>query len=91
MRKGINELGNIESCLMELKNQNNLINLLINGYFNRNKVEKKEEWELAWDYRVYQSLVFTISNNLRDIEDKLEDNVDVLFEKLKEAQNENDK
>ena len=78
-----NELSNIEGCLDDLKHQNNLMTLLVTDYFNRPKVKKEEAWELAWDYKFYQSLVFTISKELRSIESKLDTNVYQMYETIR--------
>lgn len=78
-------LGNLEGVICTLENQNNLINILIDDYFGRNKVDLKDGWELAWEYKRYQALIFTISDALINVEKTLKENVYAIYDELKEG------
>lgn len=83
MENKFNYLSNLESSLSELQTQNNLINLLINGYFDIPIEDiNKRRIELAWNYKIYRSLVFTIEKNLREITKNMEQNIYPLYKIL---------
>lgn len=83
-----NELGNLEGCLFKLQSQNKLIDLVADRYFGKNNVKKEDEWELAWEYKTYQALMYSISYILKDVEKDLKENVYSIYDSLKEARNE---
>lgn len=74
---------NIESCLGLLNEQNYLIDILQNGYFNKNNVPRENAWELAWEYKRYQALLSTVSSQLRLVEEKMNNNLYPLMKTLK--------
>lgn len=74
---------NIESCLGLLSEQNYLIDILQNGYFNKNNVPREKAWGLAWDYKRYQALLSTIQAQLTFVETKFNDNLYPLMKKFK--------
>lgn len=83
MENKFNYLSNLESSLSELQTQNNLINLLINGYFDIPIEDiNKRRIELAWNYKVYRSLALTIEKNLREITKNMEQNIYPLYKIL---------
>lgn len=73
-------LGNLESCSVKLNQQLDLITLMSNEYFGRGNIELKDGWELAWDYKKYQSLLFVIQDNLIEIEQNFNKNVNKIYD-----------
>lgn len=83
MKKIKENISEIESCLAKTKDINNLIDLLINDYFGMGKIGEKERLTLEIDYKFYQSLVFVISDVLKNIEKDLDENITKIYEEFR--------
>lgn len=78
------ELGNLEGCLADIKDQNNLIDLLINNYFDKGNISNdKDVIGMILEYKRSQSLIFTVSKILKDVEEKVTNNIALIYEKIK--------
>lgn len=78
-------LGNLECCLAYLQDANNLLEILMTGYFDHTvKYVKEKEWTLTLEYEKYQSLVNTLFIRLKDIEKDFDKNIYGIYDNLKE-------
>ena len=75
-------LSNLENSLADLKDQNNLIDLMINDYFGLGKIGDRETLKISLDYKTYQSLIFTVSKVLKDVEQNFDLNIYSIYEKI---------
>ena len=75
-------LSNLENSLADLKDQNNLIDLMINDYFGLGKIGDRETLKISLDYKIYQSLIFTVSKVLKDVEQNFDLNIYSIYEKI---------
>lgn len=75
-------LSNLENSLADLKDQNNLIDLMINDYFGLGKIGDRETLKISLDYKIYQSLIFTVSKVLKDVEQNFNLNIYSIYEKI---------
>ena len=76
-------ISNIEDCLCKVKDQNNLIDLMINSYFDKSLQTKEDEFGLIIDYKFYQSLIFTISDVLKGVESTLQQSITNIYDEFR--------
>lgn len=80
----LNNVSIIEDSLADIHDQNNLIDLMINEYFSKGELNNVDKMKVEMEYKYYQSLVFTVSRILKNVEKNLKLSINRIYDECKQ-------
>lgn len=80
----LNNVSIIEDSLADIHDQNNLIDLMINEYFSKGELNDVDKMKVEMEYKYYQSLVFTVSRILKNVEKNLKLSINRIYDECKQ-------